>query len=131
MVGMLAEMKLALLGRHQLDNAAAAIAAADVLREQGWQSITQDTLLQGLQQTALPGRLQVSPTCFAVLRILLTWLLMVHLVSQRTFKAGRMLCCVALVRFCSLSSAAQLMMLLTGWCSIHHLSQAQPCQIAS
>ncbi|KAL3150534.1 hypothetical protein ABBQ32_000350 [Trebouxia sp. C0010 RCD-2024] len=53
------ELKLALLGRHQLDNAAAAIAAADVVREQGWLGIAQDTVLQGLQQTALPGRLQV------------------------------------------------------------------------
>ena len=57
---MLAELKLALLGHHQLDNAAAAIAAADVLKGQGWQSITQDSLLTGLQQTTLPGRMQVS-----------------------------------------------------------------------
>lgn len=55
-----ADLKLSLLGRHQLDNAAATIAAADVLREQGWQNITQDSLLRGLQQTTLPGRMQVS-----------------------------------------------------------------------
>lgn len=67
---MLLELKLALLGRHQLDNAAAAIAAADVVREQGWLGIAQDTVLQGLQQTALPGRLQV--TCKP---LTLLWLL--------------------------------------------------------
>ena len=50
---MLSELKLALLGRHQLDNAAAAIAAADVVREQGWHSITQDTVLQGLHNSFL------------------------------------------------------------------------------
>ena len=64
---MLADLKLSLLGQHQLDNAAAAIAAAGVLKEQGWQNITQDSLLTGLQQTTLPGRMQVSclPLCLA------------------------------------------------------------------
>ena len=57
---LLADLKLSLLGDHQLDNAAAAIAAADVLKGQGWQSITQDSLLTGLQHTTLPGRMQVS-----------------------------------------------------------------------
>ena len=57
---MLTDLKLALLGRHQLDNAAAAITAADILKGQGWQSITQNSLLRGLQQTTLPGRMQVS-----------------------------------------------------------------------
>ena len=54
-----AELKLQLLGQHQLDNAAAAIAAACVLREQGVGDISQDSMLTGLQQTKLPGRLQV------------------------------------------------------------------------
>lgn len=61
-----ADLKLSLLGRHQLDNAAAAITAADVLKEQGWQ-ITQDSLLRGLQQTTLPGRMQVRLfSCFGL-----------------------------------------------------------------
>ena len=54
-----AELKLQLLGQHQLDNAAAAIAAACVLREQGVGDISQDSMVTGLQQTKLLGRLQV------------------------------------------------------------------------
>ena len=54
-----ADLKLSMLGRHQLDNAAAAVAAANVLREQGLGRITHETVIQGLQQTSLPGRLQV------------------------------------------------------------------------
>ena len=54
-----ADLKLPLLGHHQLDNAAAAIAAAHIVREQGLGSITHDSLVEGLQQTMLPGRLQV------------------------------------------------------------------------
>ena len=54
-----AELKLHMLGQHQLDNAAAAIAAACVVREQGLGHISQDSIVQGLQQTKLPGRLQV------------------------------------------------------------------------
>ncbi|DBA93106.1 TPA: hypothetical protein ACH3X2_003424 [Trebouxia sp. C0005] len=53
------DLKLSLLGQHQLDNAAAAIAAAHVVREQGLGSITQESVVQGLQHTNLPGRLQV------------------------------------------------------------------------
>lgn len=63
-------MRLHLLGRHQLDNAAAAIAAAHVIREQGLGKITQESVLQGLQATSLPGRMQVScavTCCFAEL----------------------------------------------------------------
>ena len=56
---MLADLKLAMLGQHQLDNAAAAIACASVLREQGLGHISQGSLVQGLEQTQLPGRLQV------------------------------------------------------------------------
>ncbi len=52
---------LSLLGQHQLDNAAAAIAAAHVVQEQGLGSITQESVVQGLQHTNLPGRLQVCP----------------------------------------------------------------------
>ena len=54
-----ADLKLSLVGKHQLDNAAAAIAAAHVVREQGLGSITQESVEQGLQQAQLPGRLQV------------------------------------------------------------------------
>ena len=51
-----------MLGRHQLDNAAAAIAAAHVVREEGLGNISQDSVVAGLQQAALPGRIQVH--CF-------------------------------------------------------------------
>ena len=54
-----AELRLQMLGQHQLDNAAAALAAACVVREQGLGQISQDSIVQGLQQTKLPGRLQV------------------------------------------------------------------------
>lgn len=54
------ELRLSLLGRHQLDNAAAAIAAAHVVREEGLGNISQDSVIAGLQQAALPGRIQVS-----------------------------------------------------------------------
>lgn len=59
-----AELKLQLLGQHQLDNAAAAIAAACVLRDQGIGEISQDSIVTGLQQTKLPGRLQVTYLAF-------------------------------------------------------------------
>lgn len=56
-------MRLQMLGPHQLDNAAAAVAAASVLRGQGLGHISQDSIVQGLQQTKLPGRLQVRQAC--------------------------------------------------------------------
>ena len=55
-----ADLKLSLLGRHQLDNAAAAITAAHVIRDQDFGNITRESVLQGLRETHLPGRMQVS-----------------------------------------------------------------------
>ena len=50
---------MCMLGRHQLDDAAAADAAAHVVRKQGLGNISQDSVMAGLQQDALPGRIQV------------------------------------------------------------------------
>ena len=60
------ELRLQLLGRHQLDNAAAAIAAAHVVREQGLGNVTQDSVVSGLQNTTLPGRIQVQPSLISI-----------------------------------------------------------------
>ena len=57
-------MRLRLLGAHQLDNAAAAVAAAGCLRQQGFDRITLQSVAVGLGAAAataalLPGRFQV------------------------------------------------------------------------
>jgi dihydrofolate synthase/folylpolyglutamate synthase len=52
------EMSIPLLGRHQLDNAATAVAALEVLAERGF-TLTRDSITFGLSQVEWPGRLQV------------------------------------------------------------------------
>jgi dihydrofolate synthase/folylpolyglutamate synthase len=52
------ELSIPLLGRHQLDNAATAVAALEVLAEQGF-AVTGDSIRRGLSQVDWPGRLQV------------------------------------------------------------------------
>ncbi len=47
-----------LLGRHQLENAAVAVAALDALRQAGL-PITADAVRQGLRATCWPGRLEI------------------------------------------------------------------------
>jgi len=48
-----------LIGRHQLRNAALAIAAAVELREQGFEQITANSIERGIRETHWPGRFQV------------------------------------------------------------------------
>jgi dihydrofolate synthase / folylpolyglutamate synthase len=48
-----------LLGRHQLRNVALAIAAAVELNQQGFSSITPESIESGLRETHWPGRFQV------------------------------------------------------------------------
>ena len=50
---------LRLLGEHQCSNAASAVAAALLLRAQGWHTIDATSLLAGLADAHLPGRFQV------------------------------------------------------------------------
>lgn len=50
---------LRMLGSHQLDNAAAAVAAAACLRRHGLDCITLQAVRAGLAEAALPGRFQV------------------------------------------------------------------------
>lgn len=47
-----------LLGHHQLDNAAAAVAALEVLSERGF-AIKKDAIAEGLAKVEFPGRLQI------------------------------------------------------------------------
>ena len=52
------ELSIPFLGRYQLDNAATAVAALEVLAERGF-SISRDSIAQGLAQVSWPGRLQI------------------------------------------------------------------------
>jgi dihydrofolate synthase/folylpolyglutamate synthase len=52
------ELSLPLLGRHQLVNAATAVAALEVLAEKGF-SISRDSIARGLAQVSWPGRLHI------------------------------------------------------------------------
>ena len=52
------DLRLPLLGGHQLRNAAVALTTIDVLRQRGWH-IDESAVRQGLAQTAWPGRFQV------------------------------------------------------------------------
>jgi len=52
------ELLIPLLGQHQLDNAATAVAALEVLAEKGFH-ISGDSITKGLAQVSWPGRLQV------------------------------------------------------------------------
>jgi dihydrofolate synthase/folylpolyglutamate synthase len=51
-------VKLGLRGRHQADNAAAAIEAAELLNESGF-PISRDAILSGLRDVVWPGRLEM------------------------------------------------------------------------
>lgn len=50
-----------LVGRHQLRNIALAIAAAVELHQQGFRSITAESIARGIRETSWPGRFQVFP----------------------------------------------------------------------
>jgi len=52
------ELSLPLLGQHQLENAATAVATLEVLAEKGFH-ISGDSITRGLAQVSWPGRLQV------------------------------------------------------------------------
>ncbi len=52
------ELSLPLLGQHQLENAAAAVATLEILIEKGFH-ISRDTISDGLSRVNWPGRLQV------------------------------------------------------------------------
>lgn len=52
------DLFIPLLGRHQLINAAMAVAALEVLVEKGF-SITADSIITGLAEVSWPGRLQI------------------------------------------------------------------------
>jgi dihydrofolate synthase/folylpolyglutamate synthase len=54
----LTNLRLSLLGEHQLENAAAAVAAARSLRDRGL-PITDDVIREGLRVAAWPARMQV------------------------------------------------------------------------
>lgn len=53
-----AEYRLALLGRHQLHNAAAVLETVEALREGGW-NIPDDAVREGLRSVRWPARLEV------------------------------------------------------------------------
>ena len=57
-----ADVRLRLLGSHQLDNAAAAVAAAACLRRHGLERISLPAVAAGLEAATLPGRFQVRPS---------------------------------------------------------------------
>ncbi len=52
------ELSIPLLGQHQLNNAATAVAALEVLAEKGFH-VSGDSIINGLAQVNWPGRLQV------------------------------------------------------------------------
>lgn len=56
----LSRARLGMLGRHQADNAAVALAVAAELRRQGW-SLDEQACRAGLQQASLPARIEVIP----------------------------------------------------------------------
>jgi len=57
-VGTYRDLRIPLLGLHQADNAALAVAAIDALRSRGWE-ISDGALRDGLARTRWPGRLEV------------------------------------------------------------------------
>ena len=52
------ELSIPLLGQHQLENTATAVAALEVLAEEGFH-VSGDSITRGLAQVSWPGRLQV------------------------------------------------------------------------
>jgi dihydrofolate synthase/folylpolyglutamate synthase len=57
-VGTYRDLRIPLLGLHQANNAAVAVAAIDALRSRGWE-ISDGALRDGLARTRWPGRLEV------------------------------------------------------------------------
>lgn len=53
------DVTLALRGRHQLANAATAIALAELLRARGYERITREAIIEGLSTAEHPGRLEL------------------------------------------------------------------------
>ena len=53
-----AALELALLGEHQIENATAALALAEVLRERGL-ALDEAAIRAGLRKVRWPGRLQI------------------------------------------------------------------------
>jgi dihydrofolate synthase / folylpolyglutamate synthase len=51
-------LTLALRGRHQLENAATAIAAAETLAERGHTALSRESIVAGLERAEHPGRLE-------------------------------------------------------------------------
>lgn len=60
------EYQVGMLGEHQLENAAVAAAAIDVLRRAGWQ-IPEEALRRSFIRTRVPGRLEWIPGSPAIL----------------------------------------------------------------
>jgi len=60
------EYEVGMLGEHQVENAAVAVSAIDVLRQAGWR-IPETALKQALLDTRVPGRLEWIPGSPAVL----------------------------------------------------------------
>jgi folylpolyglutamate synthase/dihydropteroate synthase len=56
---LLSNLQLQLVGSHQAGNVQTAVAAALLLWQRGWASITAEAIAAGLQQAWLPGRFQV------------------------------------------------------------------------
>jgi dihydrofolate synthase/folylpolyglutamate synthase len=52
------QLSIPLLGQHQLENAATAVAALEILMEKGFH-VSRDSITNGLAQVSWPGRLQV------------------------------------------------------------------------
>jgi len=52
------ELSIPLLGQHQLENAATAVAALEILAEKGF-SISKESIVKGLAQVSWPGRFQI------------------------------------------------------------------------
>ena len=63
---MLKDVAVGLVGEHQAENVAAAVAAVMQLRQQGWQ-VHDEAVVQGLQEAWLPGRFQVGDSAGGVL----------------------------------------------------------------
>jgi dihydrofolate synthase/folylpolyglutamate synthase len=53
------ELRLPLVGRHQLANAAAAVAAVELLAMDGHAAVTERAIREGLARTSWPGRFEV------------------------------------------------------------------------
>jgi dihydrofolate synthase/folylpolyglutamate synthase len=58
-MGVYRDLELTLLGEHQLENAAAAVALAEMLRERGGLPLDDDAIRRGLREARWPARLQV------------------------------------------------------------------------